>query len=263
MQTLEHSEDTAAAARKGEVGRRPPLTTKQKAQYVLGAILLAVLVVWAFVEPKIRTTLITVIVAVAASAGVWVGANLSFNQARARWTLFQSVSYAVIGALLGMVLHGNLLTVGSGTGFFAWVLGPLVGAAAFGAVGYALATTDDPARRRLISIGGLAAVGLLIGLVIREAFQPGLDTVAIVVYTVILAAIGGGISVLRKRPPLGGALIGGALGWILGAWGGADLGDGNVGTAIVAAVLPAAALGVRLGMSANPDYTARLNLETR
>ena len=35
-------------------------------------------------------------------------------------------------SILGILLHGNLLTLGSGDGFLPWVIGPLVGAAALG-----------------------------------------------------------------------------------------------------------------------------------
>ena len=120
--------------------------------------------------------------------------------------------FGIVGALVGIVLHGNRITLGSGTGFLTWVVGPLAGAVAFGALGLALARTDDPARRRAIALGGCAAIGLVIGLVIRDAYHPGLDPVAIVVYTVIGVALGAGLSVLRHHHPLGGALLGGALG---------------------------------------------------
>ena len=104
----------------------------------------------------------------------------------------------------------------------------------------------------MIALGGSAAIGVVIGLVIRDTYHPGLDPLPIVVYTLVLAGIGAGLSMLRKHPPLNGALIGGALGWILGAWGGADLGDGSIGTSLIAALVPALLIGARLGMSTNP-----------
>jgi ABC-type sugar transport system permease subunit len=238
-------------------------SSKQLLQIAGGAILILGAVYWAFVEPKIRSTLVTVIIAVATSAGIWIGANLLFNQVRERWLRFSTILFAVIGALVGIVLHGNLVTVGSGSGFLTWVVGPLLGAAGFGAVGLALALNDDPAKRRMIALGGSAVIGLTIGLVIRDAYHPGLDPVAIIVYTLIGAALFAGINLLRKHDPLPSALVGGAIGWIVGAWGGADLGDGSTVTSIVAAMVPAVMIGARLSMTGNPDYKARLRIDNR
>ena len=106
-------------------------------------------------------------------------------------------------------------------------------------------------------------IGLVIGLVIREAYQPGLDPVAIVAYTSIGVAVGSGLGVLRHRSPMGGALLGGALGWILGAWGAADLGDGSSITSAIACLVPALLVGARLGNSRNPDYQARIRIDSR
>jgi alpha-glucoside transport system permease protein len=87
--------------------------------------------------------------------------------------------------------------------------------------------------------------------------------VAIAVYTVVGAAIGAGLSLLLKHRPVGGALIGAALGWVIGAWGAADLGDGSPATSIIAALVPALLIGTRLGMSTNPDYATRIAIDNR
>jgi alpha-glucoside transport system permease protein len=268
VETLERTESD-----EGAPGGRPSqpdgerrmssLSTKEKVRIGLGFVIVLGLIYWAFVEPKIRTTVVTVLIAVAASAGLWIGANLLFDLVRPKWLTFSTIVFGIVGAIVGITLHGNLVTIGSGTGFLTWVIGPLVGAASFGALGASLARTDDPSRRRAIAIGGSAAIGLGIGLVIREAYQPGLDPVAIVVYTVVGAGIGAGWSLLRHHHPLGGALIGGALGWVLGAWGAADLGDGSPITSVIASLVPAVMIGVRLGMSTNPDLPRRSQIENR
>ena len=238
-------------------------SSKQLLQIAAGAVLILGALYWAFVEPKIRSTLITVIIAVGTSAGLWIGANLLFNQVRERWLRFSTILFAVIGAIVGVVLHGNLVTLGSGSGFLTWVVGPLIGAAGFGAVGLGLALNDDPAKRRIIALGGSAAIGLVIGLIIRNTYHPGLDPVAIIVYTLIGAALFAGTSFLRKHDPLPSALIGSALGWIVGAWGGADLGDGSLATSLVATMVPALLIGARLSITSNPDYKARLRIDNR
>jgi alpha-glucoside transport system permease protein len=242
-------------------GRLASLSTKDKVRIGLGFVAALGFIYWAFVEPKIRTTAITVLIAVAASAGLWIGANLLFDMVKPRWLTFSTIVFGVVGAIVGITLHGNLITIGSGTGFLTWVVGPLAGAAAFGVLGALLARTDDPSRRRVIAIGGSAAIGVVIGLVIRDAYQPGLDPVAIAVYTIVFAALGAGWSQLRHHHPLGGALIGGAVGWVVGAWGGATLGDGSPVTSVVATLIPALLIGIRLGMSTNPDLPRRSRIE--
>jgi ABC-type sugar transport system permease subunit len=223
-----------------------------------GAIALLVMVI---LFDKIRSTIFTVLIAVTACAAIWIGANLLFDQARDRWQRFSTLAFASLGALLGIIVHGNGLTLGSGGGFLSWVLGPLLGAAFFGALGFVLATTDDAGRRQVISISGFAVAGVAIGLLIREEYQPGVDWVATVVYTAVFAAIGAGIGMLRKRPPLGGAIVGAAFGWLLGFWGGADVGDGNIGTAIIGAVVPAVLIGFRVGLTTNPDHSGRTAID--
>ena len=222
---------------------------------LVGVLVLAVLF------GKIRSTVITVVVAVAVCAGIWIGANLLFDQTRDHWQRFNTLWFGTLGALLGIVLQGNRLTLSSGGGFFSWVLGPLVAGLAFGAIGFVLAGTEDLQRRRVVAVGGFAVIGVGIGLLLREEYYPGVDWVTTIVYTVIVALLGAGLSALAKRPPQHGALIGAAIGWVLGYWGGADVGDGNIGTAILGAVVPAVLVGIRLSETTNPDLQGRTAIE--
>jgi ABC-type sugar transport system permease subunit len=221
------------------------------------------LVIWSFFEDKVRSTLITVIVAVGGSAALWIGANLLFNQVRDHWARFNVIAFAILGAVGGIVLHGNLITVGSGEGFLTWVLGPVLGAVSLGGLAVALAVTNDPDQRRLIAIGGATLIGLAISLLIRGAYQPELDGVAIVGYTALAAGIGAALSALRTRSPLHGALTGAAIGWVLGAWGGAELGGGNTATSIIATLIPAVIIGGRVAMTSNPDYRGRVDIDLK
>ena len=224
---------------------------------LIGALVLAILF------DKVRSTVITVIVAVAACAGIWVGANLLFDQARERWQRFNTLWFGIFGFSLGIVLHGNGLTLGSSDTFLTWIIGPLIGAVAFGAIGFLLAQTEDPRQRQIISIGGFTAIGVVIGLVLRDEYQPGVDWVTTIVYTAVVGLLGAGLAVLAKRPPQHGALLGAALGWMLGYWGGADVGDGNVATAILGAVVPALLIGVRIGETTHPDLQGRTAMSQR
>jgi ABC-type sugar transport system permease subunit len=224
---------------------------------LVGALVLAILF------GKVRSTVLTVVIAVAGCAGIWIGANLLFDQARNRWQRFNTLWFGVLGVLLAIVLHGNGLTLASEGGVWSWLLGPLAGGAAFGAIGFLLAQTEDPGRRRIISIGGFAAIGVAIGLLLREQYQPGVDWAAAALYTAIVALLGAGLSAIAKRPLQHGALIGAAIGWILGYWGGADVGGGNTATAVLGAVVPAVLVGFRLSETTNPDMVGRTLIDER
>jgi alpha-glucoside transport system permease protein len=266
LETTEERETDGTGAA-GSVGRtstidqpswwaRQSLTTKLVlAVGGLGVVILAI-----FAE-KIRTTIFTVAIAVAVCAGLWIGANLLFDQVQASWQRFQMLAFGVAGAILGILLHGNRLTVGSGGGFFKWVLGPLAGGLVFGALGFVLATENDPKRRLVVSTASFAVAGAAIGLLLREDYHPGVDWLAVVVYTAVFAALGVGVRIARKRPWRPGWLVGAAIGWLLGYWGGAEVGGGNIGTAVLGAVVPAVLIGIRVGESPNPEYAERLEIE--
>ncbi len=241
----------------------PPGTTRRRIQMAIGILLLAGLAYWSFVEPKIFTTVVTIIVATGLTAALWIAANLLFDQVRYRWVRFNVLAFGALGALYGVMLHGNQITIGSGRGFLTWVLGPVVAAAAFALLAGALALTDDPVRRRSLALGGSIAIGVATGLLIRPRYQPDLDLAATAIYTAVGIVVGAGLSWIRKRPVIGGILTGAAIGWVVGAWGGADLGAGSVLTAVIACAVPAALIGWRLGLTSNAAYAGRVRIDDR
>lgn len=212
---------------------------------------------------KVLSTLITVVIAVGGSAAIWIGANLLFNQVRQRWSLFSAIAYGAVGFVGGVLISGNRAIDGSGEGddklsqFASWVWFPLVAAAAAAVIGLLLSMRDDLPSRLAIGAGGAGAVGLLIGILLRSEYRPELSVGALIGWTAVLGAIGAGLSVLRKRPPLIGGLGGGAIGWFIGAFGAPDLGEGSAAWAIVAAAVPLAAIGARLALTPNPDRRRR------
>ncbi|MEE8602581.1 carbohydrate ABC transporter permease [Euzebya tangerina] len=218
---------------------------------------------------KIISTLITVVIAVGASAGLWVGANLVFNQARNNWSRFNAMAGFGIGFVAGVLLSGNRVLIysdGSTTGlgqFGQWVWFPIVAGIACAAVAVLLSVTEAPGRRLLVGGGGGAAVGIIAGALTRVDFYPSLEVVPLLGYTAVLAGVGAGISTLRKSSPVGGALIGAAIGWVLGAWGAPEIGTGNAAWTVVAMAVPTALLGARFGLGRNPSLSERAILDQK
>ncbi len=212
---------------------------------------------------KLGTTVLTVVIAVGASAAIWVGANLALNQIKRDWAKFTLLAYAAAGFLVGVLISGNQLTRNSSpsggalVNFGYWVWLPLLLAVGFAGTGYAIARTRDAGARMAVGATGFGLLGALVGVLLRAKARPELEIGALVAFTVIVAAIGAGISVLRKKPPIGGALVGGSIGWVLGAWGAPDVGTGSAGWAIIAAIVPAALFGARLGMNTMPDQAGQ------
>lgn len=217
---------------------------------------------------KVISTLVTVVIAVVVSAGLWIVANLVFNQARHRWRTFNAMVFAAIGFLLGAVLAGNRLTLGSpttegGGGFLAFIWLPVVAAVAFGAIATLLERVDEPRVRLAISTVAGAAVGVVIGVLIREQYQPGLRIMPLIGWTAAGVVVGGLIAALRHRPPAKGVLTGGAIGFLLGGWGCAKLGDGSIVEAVIASAVPTALVGARFGLTTNPDPVTKARIDQR
>ncbi len=216
---------------------------------------------------KIISTLITVVIAVAFSAALWVGANLVFNQVRHHWSRFNGLVFAVIGFVVGVLFAGNRITVGSEGeafgGFLNWVWLPAALALIAGIVGVVLTRTDDDQQRLVLSLGTLAVVGVGLGLLVNDANQPALQVVPLIAWTLGGVAVGAGTDLLRKRPIRNGPLVVGAIGWFLGAWGAAELGAGSTFEAVVAMAVPAVAIGLRLGLTDNPEMHTRTIIDQK
>ena len=93
------------------------------------------------------------------------------------------------------------------------------------------------------------------------ADQPGLDWAKLLVCTAIGAAIGARPGAAAAPDAPAGARSArrssaARIGWLIGAWGGADLGGGTLGEALIATVVPLAAIGARIGMSRTSDDDA-------
>jgi alpha-glucoside transport system permease protein len=242
------------------------------ARRVVWIIIAVAVVIFLIAYAKARSTAITVAIAVGVSAAVWICANLLFNQVRRDWTRFNVIAYGVVGFLFGVALSGNELLAGTGGGgdsdgtisrFLTFVWFPLIAGVGAAAVGFALARFDDPRIRLVAGAGGLGALGLLTGLLLREPYRPDLTIGPIAGWTIGVAVLGALLSLLFKHPWWHGALVGAAIGWPIGAFGAVDLGSGSAAWAAIAATIGPALLGVRLSITPIPDAVRKNLIDQR
>lgn len=212
---------------------------------------------------KLLTTILTVLVAVIASAGLWTIANLVFNQVERNWSRYKLLTGAVGGFVLGALIAGNRVTVGSEGNFFNWVWLPLLLAVCVGG-GAALLPNLSDQRSRLLGAAGIgAAIALLITLLTRTAYQPALDWLALVLWTIGAAAVGAGLAIVLRRPVVPVAALIAALGALVGGWGAAEIGAGGFAETLVATAVPLVLVGARAGWRGRPDETEVLDIERR
>lgn len=202
------------------------------------------------------------------------------------WTLllFSMVIAGLIGSGLGFViglvkdnrlpwLYGGLgigLVVGFVWGLFfaeripvdttvALLWTPLLGALLTGALGYALSRVEQPLRL-IVGVGGGAGLGLLAGGLAFTSAVPRIQVTHAIVWPIAVAAIGAGISYLRKRPPLGGALIGALIGWVIGVFVMTNAGGPRI-EALSAFGVAGALAGARFSFNPIPNEVDRREIE--
>ena len=217
---------------------------------------------------QIIDTLIAVVVAIGASAALFIGANKLFDLAPTRWRLFN----AGAGAFVGLIVFFSLFANQWLTSPALWILlGTVVG----GAIGYALGGATDRVTRLGVGAIGGTVMGLLAGIGLKETTDvtdqgdvvatssnfPSLDPVNIVIWLVIGAAVGAGYWALRgRRTPIERDLVLFAtIGWIFGSILVADL-DGSKAEAVIAAAVIGLGLGTRVGLVPSPDQRAKEGL---
>jgi len=212
---------------------------------------------------KVISTLITVAIAVSVSAALWIGANLLFNQARDHWSRFSALAWGVVGFAVGVLLSGNRLTMWSEGSFWNWMWLPIALAAVGASLGLALSRVEAPQTRLVIALGTMGATGVIVGALIRPEVRPAVDLGATAVWLVVGLSVGAGLQALRRAPMGSGLTYGATAGWLLGYWGGADLGSGSLLTALIGTTVPALVIGVRIGRSRNLVALQRTMLEQR
>src|SRR3954449_9448551 len=263
---------------------RPPRFTGGNVLRLLVLVALAAFLLY-YVGPRsIAETSLKVALAVAVTVAVWVGANLLFDQAYDHWTRFNTILGAGLGLVGAFVANSNgaLKTLVDhpvrpfGAGAFdaitGWKTRPfdvnsllwgLIGGAALGLVMFLLSAPRQQLARLPLAVVGFTGFGLLVAVALEEAVWPALD------WPTLLICAGGGAVVFgliglwrlgRAAAPLS-VLTGFALGWLIGAWGGADIGSGSFGEVLVATVVPGAIFGARFGLAAVPDARKRRRID--
>jgi len=212
---------------------------------------------------KLFSTFVTIVIAVAASLIVWMGANLVFNQVRRDWSRFRALVGAIAGFALGGILAGNRVIAGTQPGFFNWVWLPLVLAVVVGIWFGVVSKIAEPSTRLAISLGLAVAVGVGLGLGVADGYEPRLEALPLILWTLAGVVIGGALGAARKTSPVPGALLGGAIGSVAGGWGAATIGGGTVAESITAFLVPALFVGARVGLADVPSLNARMVIDRR
>jgi len=251
---------------------------------VLGALAAFLLY---YVGPRdIAETTLKVALAVALTVALWVGANLVFDQAYAHWARFNTLVGLAAGFVGFFVLEANGLLDRLfddrvrfwGQGAFddatGWrtrpfdvngVLWGLIGGVALGLVMFLLSAPRQRLARLPLAVVGFTAFGLLAAYAFDERAWPAFDWVKLWICVAVGAVLVGLIGLWRygaANAPLS-ILTGVALGWLVGAWAGGDVGGGNRTGVLLATVVPAVVFGIRFGLATEPDARKRRRIDQR
>ncbi len=221
---------------------------------------------------KLFWSIVGVVIAVGAVAGLWIGANLLFTQVTTNFKRFSALTGAVIGFVFFALIDGNNLITGIAErpptfefgSLHVYAFWPVAGAAILAATGYALSLFDDRPRRLGVAVGGALAAAVILAFTLKTKNLLSMRTNPMIGWTAAVTIVGAGLAVLRKRDVVKGALTGAFIGWLIGSFGGAlnGVADNRVET-ILAFVVAAVLIGARLGLSENPDVVGRANIDNK
>jgi ABC-type sugar transport system permease subunit len=203
--------------------------------------------------PALTTAVIVAVI------GWFVAAPLAAYYARPNLERIAPVVGAVIGLVIGVVAVERI-PADTVVTFLWW---PMIGAVLFGVFAIALSAIEDPWPRLAVGVGGGAGIGLLVGVTLMSRYEPALRSVPLMAWPLGAAAAGALINLARRRNPVTLALVGGLVGWMIAAWGIPDLGPGTRAEAVLAATVPGALIGARLGLTRNPAWYGRTLIDQK
>jgi alpha-glucoside transport system permease protein len=251
---------------------------------VLGALAVFLLT---YIGPRdiAETTLKVALVVVLTALG-WIGANLIFDQAYARWRRFNALVGMVVGFVAFFVAEANGLfdtlfgdrVRFAGQGLLddatGWRTKPLdvngllwglIGGAALGLVLLVLSTPHRQLGRLPLAVVGFGAFGVLIAVALDKSAWPAFDWVKLWICVAAGAVVVGAVGLWRHGAAMArlSMITGAGVGWFVGAWLGGDVGAGNRTGVLLATVVPAAIIGVRFGLASQPGPIKRRRIDQR
>jgi len=174
-----------------------------------------------------------------------------------RFATIAAIVGGILGALWGLFFAERIPVDTAVT--IVWT--PILGAALVGALGYALSKLEQPIRLAVGAVAG-AGIGALLGGFLFQAVTPRMEVPKFLIATAVVAAAGAGLNYMRGKDPLTGAISGGLIGWIIGAFVLTGVG-GPRSEAIGACVVAGALAGARFGAGRLPTQTQRTSMEDR
>jgi alpha-glucoside transport system permease protein len=213
-----------------------------------------------------RSAVISVVLAVTLSAALFVSANRLLDQAVRRWVAFTGLAGTIVGALLGLILVGNM-----SIGLFIGVSGSRADRSSWLVLALALTgsvlgvLSGSIVGRRRVPVLVLAGIGAgaLTGAFLRVDSLPSIEPLPLLLSTVVGAAVFGLGAWWRGRSVARTALTGAAFGWLIGAFGFPDLGGGTSAEGLLGTVGIGALIGIRAGIGEVPELSQRIALESR
>ena len=179
-------------------------------------------------------------ISIGVSALIFVGANRLFDLVVDRWFLFQAITGALCGSILSAVLVGNRLIKGSS--FLFIILCALIFSA--------LASIPSLISARKNRVGaGLAmgaGAGLIIATFLKDEVNPEIQITSLLVLVVAATLLYSLIAFALRKFRVGGFLFFMTIGWVLGGWLLAEIGEGSKGSSYLLTTITFSLLGASL-----------------
>ncbi len=243
----------------------------------VGMLAVAIVVVWVAIAvgdrgklERLLDMLGTVFISVVVCIGIWVISNMVVSSAKRGWPMYAGIAGALFGALFFGIMRGTLsvlpifaaqdpLYLFSGGGLLGHAEWPVIGAIVFGAGSYLTASIPQREVRLAAGVAMGAIAGALLAWKLKVWYYPSLDYVAGLIGAVVGAGLGG---VIRLRNPIPTALIGAAIGFSYGAWGGGEWTGAGSGRWI-GMIVPMVLLGLAIAWNGSRGPKAMAEFDNR
>ena len=196
-------------------------------------------------------------ISIGVSALIFVGANRLFDLVVDRWFLFRAISGALCGVILSAVLVGNRLVKGSS--FLFVILCALIFSV--------LASIPSLISKRKYRIATGPAMGAGAGLIIaaflKDSVNPEIQITSLLVLVVSAAVLYSLTTLVFRNFRVGGLLLFITIGWVLGGWLLAEIGEGSKSSSYLLTVITFSLLGASLTSGPERDLLGRNRFQER